>query len=260
MSRVYAHPQYYALAYRWNTDEECDFVEAGLQRWMPGARRVLDIGCGTGRHALELAARGYDVTGIDPEPAMIAYAREQADYRGLTARFEIGALDRLSADGPFDVAMCLMDTFRFVLADAAIMEHLQMVASRLAADGLYILDFWVPRTDALPPSERYDWEQRSETTHVRVDYAQYADSWDPASRTFEDELTFTVSDDGERSVIPGGRTRTRLLLPDELASLIRQAGGWRLLGQFDGFDLHRPRTSQAQSWRMVTVLQRLADR
>lgn len=260
MSRVYAHPHYYALAYRWNTDEECDFIEECVRRWQPSARQVLDIGCGAGRHVLELAARDYDATGIDPEPAMIDYAREQAAYRGLTARFETGALENVSVDGPFDIALCLMDTFRFLLTDDAIIKHLRAVGERLTPGGIYILDFWVPRTDALPPAERYDWEQRSETTHVRVDYAQYADSWDPVSRTFEDELTFTVSDDGESSVIAGGRTRTRLLLPEELDALIAQAGGWQVLGHYDGFSLAKPRTSQPTSWRMVTVLQRAPAR
>lgn len=53
-----------------------------FRRWLGGARlrgaRVLDLGCGTGRHALELARRGSRVTGADPSPGMLAAARAKA--------------------------------------------------------------------------------------------------------------------------------------------------------------------------------------
>lgn len=261
MSEVYRYPHYYALGYRWNTEEECDVLEACLARWHPGAaRRVLDLGCGAGRHALELAARGYDVTGIDPSPAMVAYAREQAMYRGLDVTVHEGSLQQFEVTGPFDLAICLMDTFRFLLTDDEIIAHVQRVAAQVSPDGLYITDFWVPRDSTQPPAEHYEWEQRSETTQVRVEYAQYPDSFDPAARLFEDELTFHVIDDGVSQMIPGGRTRTRLLLAEEFAALVERARCFAVRGHYDGFDLARPRLQQPLSWRMVTILQRLAQR
>ena len=259
MSLVYTYPHYYALAYRWNTDEECDFVEECVRRWHPSARRMLDIGCGAGRHLLELAARGYEVVGVDPSPEMVAYAQDQALVHSLSATVVRGSLQQLDVDGTFDAAWCFMDTFRFLLTDEDILAHLRRVRDVLRPDGVYLLDFWSPRTSG-PPDETHEWEQRSETTRVRVTYRQYPASWDVASRTFEDELMFDVSDDGARHEICGGRTRTRYLCPDEFVSLVTRAGGWRLIGEFDGFDVQRPRTAQPQSWRMVTVLQATSHR
>mgnify|MGYP000892788636 FL=1 len=54
--------------------EDIDYYLSQLPN-MP--QRVLDIGCGTGRFALELAARGHDVCGVDPAPGMVAFAREK---------------------------------------------------------------------------------------------------------------------------------------------------------------------------------------
>jgi SAM-dependent methyltransferase len=51
------------------------------------AGRVLDVGCGTGEHALMAAARGLDATGIDAVPRAIALAQRKARDRGLAARF-----------------------------------------------------------------------------------------------------------------------------------------------------------------------------
>jgi cyclopropane fatty-acyl-phospholipid synthase-like methyltransferase len=51
------------------------------------ARRVLDVGCGTGEHALMAAARGFDATGIDAISKPIDIARRKARDRGLAARF-----------------------------------------------------------------------------------------------------------------------------------------------------------------------------
>ena len=64
---------------------ECDFVEreAGFNKSI----RILDIGCGTGRHSIELTKRGYHVTGIDLSDSQLARAREKAREQGLKIDF-----------------------------------------------------------------------------------------------------------------------------------------------------------------------------
>src|SRR5262249_15398344 len=63
---------------------ECDLLEEVFHRFAPTAvHRVLDMGCGTGGHSLILAARGYEVTGIDRAPAMLDAARAKAGTSGV---------------------------------------------------------------------------------------------------------------------------------------------------------------------------------
>jgi len=79
-------------------------VEAlGLER---GAR-VLDVGCGPGRHALALARRGMEVVGVDRSPEFIALARDAAAAEGLAATFVELDVRNLTYDGEFDAAICL---------------------------------------------------------------------------------------------------------------------------------------------------------
>jgi len=67
---------------------------------------VLDVGCGTGEHALMAAARGLDATGIDAAPAAIAIAKATARDRGLPARFLVwNALELASLDQRFDTVL-----------------------------------------------------------------------------------------------------------------------------------------------------------
>jgi len=68
--------------------------------------RVLDVGCGTGEHALMAAAEGFDTTGIDAAPTAIAIAERKALERGLTARFFVhDALDLASLGEQFDTVL-----------------------------------------------------------------------------------------------------------------------------------------------------------
>jgi cyclopropane fatty-acyl-phospholipid synthase-like methyltransferase len=68
--------------------------------------RVLDVGCGTGEHALMAAERGLDTTGIDAAPAAIAIAQAKARERGLTVRFAVwDALDLGSLSERFDTVL-----------------------------------------------------------------------------------------------------------------------------------------------------------
>jgi SAM-dependent methyltransferase len=93
------------MAFTKGTDQEVDFLVGGLGLG-PGAR-VLDVGCGPGRHSLALARRGCDVVGVDLSPEFVALARDAAAAEDLPARFEVGDVRALAHDGEFDAVVCL---------------------------------------------------------------------------------------------------------------------------------------------------------
>lgn len=66
---------------------------------------VLDVGCGAGEHTIHLARLGYDVVGVDFSPSAVAYARANAERRGVAARFEIADATKLDGLGPFDTVL-----------------------------------------------------------------------------------------------------------------------------------------------------------
>lgn len=103
-------PAYRMLASPARIRDEIDAIAPHLHGL--GVRRVLDAGCGSGFHAVELAHRGWKVTGIDSSPAMIREARNHAAREGIKARFLRRDLCE-SADlpgGAYDAVLCLGNT------------------------------------------------------------------------------------------------------------------------------------------------------
>lgn len=102
------HAEHYdANPFTKNTEAEVDFLLT-LYPIGPGAR-ILDVGCGTGRHAIALAKRGYRVTGIDISAGMLAVARMKTEELGLDVEFLRADARDFRFDEPFDVALCLCE-------------------------------------------------------------------------------------------------------------------------------------------------------
>ena len=256
-SEVYRYPRYYAIGYRWNTEPECDFIEACLKTHGPAkATRLLDLGCGSGRHLMTLAQRGFQMTGVDLSPEMIAYVEQGAKHAGLRVKASVDDLRHLEVAGTFDAAYCFMDTFRFLLTNEEITAHLRAVADRLVPGGLYLTDFWVPHEWGMIGNEIHQWEQTQGNTTVRVCYLQHPQTIDPVRQTFADELVFEVHEGGETSQIRGGPTLTRLILPQEFRALVDGSGAFSLLAAHGAFDLAKPLDGDSLSWRMISVLKK----
>ncbi len=272
-SSVYAYPRYYALGYRWNTTGECDFLEACLRthaQAVPAKKpskpatktpttpksRILDIGCGAGRHMIELAKRGHHVTGFDSRREMVDYVKSESRRERVAVDVSVGDLANMRVAGTFDLAICLMDTFRFLLINEQIITHLRRVADRLRPGGVYVTDFWVPMQWDQVANEVYQWEQTEDDTTVRVFYLQHPETVDPVQQTFEDQLVFVVDEDGASQEIAGARTRTRLILPQEFRALVEASGGFDTLAAYADFDVSKPLEPTSQTWRMVTVLKK----
>jgi SAM-dependent methyltransferase len=86
---------------------ECDFIEQEINH--DKNRRILDIGCGTGRHSIELARRGYKVTGIDLSQSQLSRAHEKAKQEGVSADFILADARSLEFADEFDLVIMLCE-------------------------------------------------------------------------------------------------------------------------------------------------------
>jgi SAM-dependent methyltransferase len=93
------------MAFTKGTEQEVEYL-VGVLGLEPG-QRVLDVGCGPGRHSLAMARRGFEVVGVDLSPDFVALAREAAAEESLRARFEECDVRVLAYRAEFDAAICL---------------------------------------------------------------------------------------------------------------------------------------------------------
>jgi SAM-dependent methyltransferase len=107
--------QYDREPFTQGTAGECDFIEREIG--YDKSLTILDVGCGTGRHTIELTKRGYTVTGIDLSESQLARARDKAIRDQLTIDFRREDARQLPYENEFDVALmlceggfCLMET------------------------------------------------------------------------------------------------------------------------------------------------------
>lgn len=98
-------PAYLRNAFTKGTEQEVGFLWDALG--LKSGWRVLDVGCGPGRHALALARRGVEVVGVDASEEFVALARDAARGEGLDATFKVLDVRALAFDGEFDAAICL---------------------------------------------------------------------------------------------------------------------------------------------------------
>ena len=98
---------YMQNAFTRNTIAEIDFVQSELEL-KPGDS-ILDIGCGTGRHSIELARRGFDVTGVDLSSGMLHEARTSANEAGVEVKFIQADASLFKADSQFRAVKCLCE-------------------------------------------------------------------------------------------------------------------------------------------------------
>ncbi|MFE0154945.1 SAM-dependent methyltransferase [Nonomuraea sp. NPDC059007] len=129
------------------TGDEVAFVvrAAGLR---PGSR-VLDVPCGSGRHALELARRGCRVIGLDVSAEAVAHARAAAGAEGLDLDLRQGDMRALPADVRAEAAICMGNAFGY-LEHAATREFLAGLAALLVPGGALVLDYGFVAESLLP--------------------------------------------------------------------------------------------------------------
>lgn len=122
-----------------DTKRQVDFLIEKLE--LTGHEKILDLACGFGRHSLELARRGFDVTGVDITPAYIDYASEQAQNEGLKARFICSDIREISFENEFDVVLNMADgAVGYLENDEENMKIFSVISKALKSGGKHFMD------------------------------------------------------------------------------------------------------------------------
>jgi SAM-dependent methyltransferase len=138
-------------------DAECDLLEAAFKRFAASpVRSVLDLGCGTGSHAIALAKRGYRVTGVDRSDDMLEIARRKGLCPIPTAPAFAQGDVRTYADGrQYDAVLMMFAVLGYQRTNDEVLAALRTARRHLQPGGLFLCDVWYgPAVLAIRPSDK----------------------------------------------------------------------------------------------------------
>ncbi len=131
---------YDALYEEKDYESECDLVERVFADYGDGElRTILDLGCGTGNHALPLARRGYDVVGIDRSQAMLERARAKG---AGGVEFQLGDLREIRLGRRFDAVLLLFAVLGYQHSNGDVLAALRTAREHLRPGGILLCDVW----------------------------------------------------------------------------------------------------------------------
>lgn len=187
-------------------------IEAYLEP-EPGSR-ILDLCCGHGRHAIELALRGYRVCAQDLSEVFLERARREAEERGANVEWVRGDMRRIAPAPPFDAVINMFTAFGYLENDQEERSVLREVHRVLRAGGRFLIDV-INRDYLMAQFGQREWRERADGVRV----------------LYERDLDVLTGVNHERRILldPDGRatqheTHVRLFCASELRLMLESAG------------------------------------
>jgi SAM-dependent methyltransferase len=239
----------YDLLYRDKDYEaECDQIEKIIRdhRTIP-AKKVLDLGCGTGNHALRLTQRGYTVTGVDRSPEMLEIARQKSRNSSLDCTFIQSDIRTFKSKQKFDVIIMMFAVLGYLTENEDILRTLDTVRKHLNPGGLFICDVWYgPAVLHQKPGDRVLVTEDGDTKIIRAssgDLDSLHHTVTVRFRLWKIEGNCLVEDISEEHLM-------RFFFPQELKVLFGSAG-LKLLTIRDFSDINRE--PDERSWNIWAI-------
>ena len=193
---------------------ECDFIEREFD--YNKSFKILDVGCGTGRHSIELAKRGYKITGIDLSESMLQKAKDKAKSYNLDIEFQKHDARNLPFNKDFDIAIMLCEGgFPLMETDEMNFEILNNVTKSLKKKGRFIFT----TLNGLFPLY-HSVEQFCDSTTGEGNATYRSNTFDLI--TFRDHnITEFVDDNGNKKTLD---CNERYYVPSEITWLLKTLG------------------------------------
>ncbi|MFF5259466.1 class I SAM-dependent methyltransferase [Actinomadura viridis] len=257
MTGIYDDPWAYELACSFrDVPAEVDALLGWCARHRPSpgpVGTVLELAAGPAEHAREFARRGVAATALDINPAMCAYAAEQAKLAGVPIEVVQGDMTGFELDRRFDLVVTMLDSTSHLMTLDAFVAHLDRAAAHLAPGGLYVLEMSHPR-DRLgeEPSTSTGWTVARGGVRATVRWGEPADRLDPVTQIADDHVTMTIDLGGGSARVIRDVVPYRFWSATELDAALRLSGALEPVARYGDFG-EVPLTDPA-AWRMITVL------
>ena len=164
------YAQYYDLLYSdKDYNAESHYIDDLIRLHAPNARTVLDMGCGTGKHAELLCEKGYSIHGIDISYEMLKVAKTRTNGKEDKLYFSQSDIKTLHLGQRFDVVTSLFHVMSYQTSAEALYKAFTVAKEHLCEDGIFIFDFWYgPAVLTDPPVIRVKHLENEVTKVTRI--------------------------------------------------------------------------------------------
>lgn len=215
-----------------------------------GRPRVLDFGCGTGRHSQLIADEAEAVLGVDLAEAMIAQAMTKIGER-RNLRFACADVTQLP-EGDFDLAICMFNVVSHLQGIATLRSVMSALHARVKPGGLLVFDFWNgPAVLRDPPQSSLKTQTSRDGTRFEIDTRATLDAM---ALTVDMSSTIRVQEPTGKTAVLRGHYAQYLWMPRTLTEVLTEIG-FRPLAVNRTFSLDTAATEK--DWKAVLLAQRI---
>ena len=245
------YARYYNLLYKdKDYSSECSFVLECLRQCGRSPQTLLDLGCGTGRHAFETARQGLAVTGVDMSQTMLAMGWQALKSFSASAtcplpEFFEGDARSVRLGRTFDAVTSLFHVMSYQNTEEDALAELETARQHLQPDGIFLFDFWYgPGVLTDPPTERDKVMEDADTLVLR--HATPVHRFNDNIVDVHYHIALTDKHSGERKELSEKHSMRYWFFP-ELEYLARKAG-FSVAGRGRWLGFSEPDTSTWNAW------------
>ena len=219
------------------------------------ATAILDIACGTGRHAIGLKRKGYEVEGIDVSSDMIKYAQRKTKDQELSIDFTIGDMRYFRLKRKFDAAIIFFTSFAYLDTNDDVIGALENINRHLKANGILIIEtfFGWPRivADEFKPQNVRKIHKENRLYEIHDE-----NFLDPVNNYLYTKQTHIrkVGSRNFKTITDRRPSKLRLYFPNELDLLFR-ISGFKTLNFFGDINGHK--LSGEHNARLIAIAQKI---
>jgi Predicted methyltransferase (contains TPR repeat) len=212
---------------------EAQFVCEKLQEvWGPKPLRIMDIGCGTGLHDIEIVKAGHSVSGVDLSTEMLGRAELRrsemaAEQQGRLAFFH-GDGRTVRLDGTFDAVISLFHVMSYMAGEGDFDAALATVRSHLGVGGIFLFDFWCGAAVVKDPPEAR--ERTVERDGIRI-CRRTTPFWDKARNTVKVRFDVEETDTAGQKLLETSEEHVMRYYFDEDITAALARNGFELVRQ-----------------------------
>lgn len=121
---------------------EAETVDCLIKKYAEGAEKVINFGCGTGKHDIELGKLGYSVKGIDMSSLMIDIAKKNADRNSNDISFEVADIRNYEPKEKYDAVISLFHVISYQNNNEDVLAAFRTARKALESGGIFVFDIW----------------------------------------------------------------------------------------------------------------------